>query len=76
MKIVSKYVKVICILLICLQLIGFSNIFSFSIFGIDVEEESNDVNSAIVDIDLKPIISSSVVDINTPIRVSFDNTLV
>ena len=73
MKRISRNIKYIATIILCFVVIGLNINFLHAIDGIDASETGNITESPIIDIDLNPIISSPVVDINTPVRVSFDN---
>ena len=73
MKRISRNIKYIATIILCFVVIGLNINFLHAIDGIDASETGNITESPIIDIDLNPIISSPVVDINTPVRVSFYN---
>ncbi len=74
MKRTIKAIKVAVILVLCFQLLGITNNFSYAIDDIDVTESTNELSSPNINIDLIPIISDPIVNINDYVNVSFDNT--
>ena len=70
MKKFYKNMKCITIICLCLIITGLNINFSYAVDNIDVNEPA--ISS--VGVDLNPIISTPIVDINTSVRVSFDNT--
>ena len=71
MKNAKRFISYIVVLLMMLQLTG---IVSSAINIADEVDDNNYSNSAINDVDLKPIISSPISNVSEAIRVSFDGT--
>lgn len=74
MKRIIKTIKILAILVLCFQLLGITNNFSYAIDDIDVTEPTNELSSPNINIDLLPIISDPIVNINDFVNISFDNT--
>jgi hypothetical protein len=52
-----KVIKIVAIFILCFQLFGVTNNFSYAIDNIDVTEPRNELNSPNINIDLSPVIS-------------------
>ena len=74
MKRTIKAIKILAILVLWFQLFGITNNFSYAIDDIDITDTTNETSSPNVNIDLTPIISNPIVNINNFLNVSFDNT--
>ena len=71
MKNAKRFISYIVVLFMLLQLTGIA---SSAINTADEVDDNNYSNSAINDVDLKPIISSPISNVSEAIRVSFDST--
>lgn len=61
MKRISRNIKYIATIILCFVVIGLNINFLHAIDGIDASETGNITESPIIDIELNPIINSSVV---------------
>lgn len=67
-------IRYVVMILLGILFISFSIVFSYANENINMVESLNEIKFSTRDSIFKPIISSPVTDINTPIIVSFDNT--
>ena len=74
MKHAWKVFKYITIFALCIQMIGMLQTFGLYLHHSDTSTYFELKENPVVDVDLKPIIASPVVDVNDTIRVSFDNS--
>ena len=74
MRINNKCIKTIVITWLFFYVLGLSYIFANAIENFDESSVENNYSNYIIDSTLKPVISAPIVDINTPIIISFDNT--
>ncbi len=74
MKKYEKGIKFIVVILLCFILIEFDTNFLYAVDDVDIFEATNVEDDSITSTTLKPIISAPVIDINSSVRVSFDNT--
>ena len=74
MKKYVKSVKFITIICLCLIITRLNTNFSYAVNNTNEATITSELVNTSVGVDLNPIISAPIVDMNTPIRVSFNNT--